>query len=94
MDTYAVRGIFMVFALGGAAIMFARSFAYWLEWTSWTVRIVGMAALGFGLVSVAFQFGAVVALKAVAGTALGVGLYVWQDVAFERAEEKRRNRSE
>ena len=89
-DTYAVRGVFILFALGAAAVLFARGFAYWLEWEPRTVRLVGAGALGLGICSVFGLFGAGTGLETLVAGGTVTALYVWQDVLIERKDELKR----
>jgi hypothetical protein len=96
MPNYAVRGIYTIFALGGAALLFARGIAYWLEWQPWTVRWLGIAALLLGTLGVFTEIGAAAGLKALAAVVIVCVVYIWQDVGLERreAEEKAREEDE
>ena len=92
MTDREVRGIYMVFALGCAAVLFARQFSYWLDWEARTLRIIGIALLGLGVGGVCSVFGPATAVKVVLGFALVMGIYIWQDIGLERAELEREAR--
>jgi len=86
METRQVRGIYMLFAIGGALIVFARRFAYWLDWEPRTVRIIGIAVLVAGILGVAGVFGPGTAAIAGLVSAASVAGYLWSDIQLERAE--------
>lgn len=89
MTDREVRGIYTLFALGWAAIFFARRFAYWQDWEPRTFRIIGIALLTLGVGGVWSVFGPASAVKVLFGFALVMGIYIWQDIGLERAELER-----
>jgi hypothetical protein len=88
-QNYAVRGIFILFAVGGAMVVFARSFAYWQEWEPRSLRISGLIVMLVGVLFVFDELGPLSALKALLGAGLTAGAYIWQDVLLERKDELR-----
>lgn len=90
MDSYAVRGIYVIFALGATAVLFARGVAYWFTWQAWTVRIIGLCLLGLGTLGVFDTFGASSGMKALVTVALGSAVYIWQDLICARKENELR----
>jgi hypothetical protein len=94
MSDYGVRGIYILFALGGAAVLFARGLAYWLEWQPMTVRWIGLGCLTLGVIGVFTEISAAAGLKAIIAVVLTCGVYIWQDLGLERreAEEKAKER--
>lgn len=89
MENQQVRGVFVIFAIGAALILFARRFAYWTEWEPRTFRVIGIVVLVLAVASVGDLFGLAAALKALLATALATAAYLWSDIAAERAELER-----
>ncbi len=85
-QSYGVRTIYFLFLGGAGLVLFARAVAYWLDWQARTVRILGVSLLLAGTLCVFGTFGPTVGLKALLTAALGAGLYLWQNVRFERAD--------
>lgn len=92
MDDYVVRGVYIVFAIAGAGVMFARGLAYWLEWMPWSVRGVGLAAALLGVGGVFNVFGAGIGIKALLIVGAICAIYVWQDVGLEKRDNEERER--
>jgi hypothetical protein len=87
-----VRGIYTLFAVGCAAIFFARRFAYWQDWEPRTFRVIGIALLTLGVGGVWSVFGPASAVTVLLGSALVTGIYIRQDIGLERAELEREAR--
>jgi hypothetical protein len=87
-DSYVVRGIYVIFALGSAAVLFARGIAHWSNCGAWPVRSGGLVLLCLGVGGVWDQFGAGPGLKALAAVAVSTALIIWNDTVCEWKEEQ------
>jgi hypothetical protein len=83
------RGVYLFLAMGGLTLLWARAFAYWLDWDPWRVRIIAYVLVALGLLSLSDIAEMDVIVKVYSVTGGVCFTLTWLDLKAQRRQDER-----